>query len=180
MKKILAVILSLALVVTMGTAVFADGEKNGLKSGDEVKIDVSAKYNDGVNTPTKYSVDVSWGEMEFTYSVGGTLVWDAETHDYSMTDASQNWSAEGNTVTVVNHSNIAITAEFEYESDEDYKDVTGSFDKESIEIKSAENVKTDAESLKEVTGTATLTLSGSIDSSLKDFTKVGVITVKIS
>ena len=74
-------------------------------------IDINAKYVDSVAAATTISVDVTWEAMEFTYTVSGTKTWDAAKHEYviSATDA---WSGSDNEITVKNHSNAAVNAEF--------------------------------------------------------------------
>lgn len=69
MKKTISVLLALVLILAMSTTAFAATIESSPGSQD---IDVNAKYVDGVSAPTKYSVDVSWGAMEFTYTVSGT------------------------------------------------------------------------------------------------------------
>ena len=110
MKKFVFILLTLALVLVMSTTAFAETIENNPGSQD---IDVSAKYVDSVSAPTKYSVDVTWGAMEFTYTVSGTKTWDPETHTYT-TSTQPTWTASGNTITVTNHSNTDITASFTF------------------------------------------------------------------
>ena len=105
MKKTISVLLALVLILAMSTTAFAATIESSPGSQD---IDVNAKYVDGVSAPTKYSVDVSWGAMEFTYTVSGTKTWDPETHTYTASTQPA-WTASGNTITVTNHSNTDIT-----------------------------------------------------------------------
>ena len=64
MKKLLCVIMVVAMIATLSTSVFAATivEKNGSDSSD-----VKAKYNkeDRVDV---YKVEVTWGAMEFNYN----------------------------------------------------------------------------------------------------------------
>ena len=80
MKKFVSILLALVLILAMSTTAFAATIESSPGSQD---IDVNAKYVDGVSAPTKCSVDVSWGSMEFTYTVSGTKTWDPETHTYT-------------------------------------------------------------------------------------------------
>ena len=173
MKKMLSLILALALVMSLSVTAFADETNNG--TGD-TSIDVNAVYSDGVATSDVISVNVEWGAMSFTYSVNGTKTWDASTHQY-ITDSEAEWTASGNTVTLTNHSNVAIKAELKFTPETAYNTVSGSFDNASLSLPSAVDKATDDETL---VGTAKLTLAGTLDSSVTTSTKVGTITVAIS
>lgn len=177
MKKFFTAILTLAMVMAMSTTAFA-AEGTGTVASDNgtQNIDVSAKYESGVTTPDVVSVDVAWGAMEFTYSVGGTKDWDATKHEY-VTNTTASWAASGNTVTVTNHSNVAVKADFAFAADTAYNTVTGSFDKASIDLPSAEGKELNDTTL---TGTTTLTLGGTLADTVTALTKVGTITVTIS
>ena len=65
------------------------------------------------------------GAMEFTYSVGGNKVWNAQTHQYTVTDATSGWSENGNIVKVTNHSNVNVSATLGFTAD--VVDVVGTF-----------------------------------------------------
>lgn len=169
MKKILSLILALILVMSVATTALAAT----ITTGDQ-SIDVQAKYQDNTTTATVYSVDVTWGAMQFTYTESGALTWDPATHAY-VDSTSGTWTGNGNTVTVTNHSNAAVTASFAFNALDDYSTVTGSFDvaSETLDAGVVDGYDT-ADSV-----TATLTLAGELAETVTDFTKVGTITVTI-
>ena len=173
MKKFVFILLTLALVLVMSTTAFAETIENNPGSQD---IDVSAKYVDSVSAPTKYSVDVTWGAMEFTYTVSGTKTWDPETHTYT-TSTQPAWTASGNTITVTNHSNTDITASFAFSALTAYNTVTGSFSSTSLMLPTAEGKAVNDPVL---IGKTSLTLGGTLASDITAFTNVGTVIVTIS
>ena len=173
MKKITTILLALALVFAMSTTAFAATIENSSGSQD---IDVSAKYVDGVSAPKRYSVDVTWGAMEFTYTVSGTKTWNPETHTYTAS-TQPTWMASGNTITVTNHSNTDITASFAFSALTAYDTVTGSFSSTSLALPTAEGKAVNDAVL---TGETSLTLGGTLASDITVFTNVGTVIVTIS
>ena len=173
MKKFVFILLTLALVLVMSTTAFAETIENNPGSQD---IDVSAKYVDSVSAPTKYSVDVTWGAMEFTYTVSGTKTWNPETHTYTA-NTQPAWTASGNTITVTNHSNTDITASFAFSALTAYNTVTGSFSSTSLTLPTAEGKAVNDAVL---TGKTSLTLGGTLASDITVFTNVGTVIVTIS
>ena len=173
MKKIVTILFALVLIPAMSITAFAATIENSSGSQD---IDVSAKYVDSVSTPTKYSVDVTWGAMEFTYTVSGTKTWDPETHTYTASTQSA-WTAGGNTITVTNHSNTDITASFAFSALTAYDTVTGSFSSTSLMLPTAEGKAVNDPVL---IGKTSLTLGGTLASDITAFTNVGTVIVTIS
>lgn len=169
MKKLFAGILALSLMMCMGTfPVMAEtaglGEKN---------INVQARYIDSTTNSPIYSLDLVWGGMTFTYNKAGSNVWNPDTHEY-VTNTTDSWTANGNSITVKNHSNAVVGAFFSYASDPSYSGVTGRFDEDFIEFESAEGTAV----ANAPSGTAALTLSGTLPEGTT-LTKVGTITVTL-
>ena len=173
MKKTISFLLALVLVLTMSTTAFAATIES---SPDSQDIDVNAKYVGGVSVPTRYSVDLTWGAMEFTYTVSGTKTWDPESHTYT-TSTQPVWTASGNTITVTNHSNTDITASFAFSALTAYNTVTGSFSSASLTLPTAEGKAVNDAVL---TGQTSFTLGGTLASDITDFTNVGTVIVTIS
>ena len=164
-----AVLLTAALPLTA----FA-GSASVSRVPESQSIDVQAKYEDGTEKPVVYKVDVEWGVMEFTYHEAGTNKWNPQTHQYEL-DTDGSWSSQGNTVTVKNHSNTAVTASLSFKA-ADGLAIEGNFDNQTIPLDSA--VGTAAET--PPTGAASLTLSGRLDPGAEDLRTVGQITVAVN
>lgn len=175
MRKITAFALSFALSLSLCVPAFAS-EATVTETGGKQEIGVNAKYVDSVETPTVYDVDVAWGAMEFTYTVSGTKTWDAEKHEYIVSTGGA-WTATGNEITVTNHSDTGIKADFAYASDDAYNTVVGTFSNNSVLLPTAEGKATTDASL---TAKTALTLDGTLASDKTDLTKVGKVTVSIS
>lgn len=178
MKKLLTLALALVMMLSVMSINAFAAETSGTVTtdGGTQNIDVSAKYQTGATTPDVVSVDIAWGAMEFTYSVGGTHDWDPAEHKYND-NTSARWTASGNTVTVTNHSNVAIKAELSFTAEAAYSGITGSFGEDAT-LLLATAVGTDKNAAP--SDTANLTLSGTLASTVTTSTKVGTITVKIS
>lgn len=174
MKKFLSLLLALAAAAAMSLNASAAGSI-GSSNGTQ-KIDVRAKYVDGVSSGIRYNVDIRWDAMEFTYTVSGTKTWNPEKHDYDI-KTSDAWAGTGNEITVTNHSNTAVTASFSFAPLSGYTGLTGAFSANSFQFPSAENKALNAS---ELTGKTTLTLSGTLADTVTTMTKVGTVTVTIS
>ena len=175
MKKLLTSALALALSLSLCVPAFA-AESTVTENGGNQSIDVNAKYNDSIQTPTVYHVDLTWGAMEFTYTVSGTKTWNAEAHNYTVSTSGA-WTASGNEIAVTNHSNTGIKADFTYAKAAGFDAVTGSFTQSSISLPTAEGKETTDAAL---TGKTALTLGGTLASDKTAPTKVGTVTVAIS
>ena len=125
-----------------------------------------------------YSVDVTWGKMQFIYKTVGIRKWNEKTHLFDE-DLTSTWIANGNTVKLTNHSNTDVNAKFTYVSKySKYNEVVGKFSGTTeTELPSAEGKPTDD---KELTTTKKLTLSGSIKDALNDYTSIGNIKIEIN
>ncbi len=80
------------------------------------QLDVQAMVTGGPEIV--YSIDISWGNMQFEYSYGKT--WNPSTHTYSNTgNPTVGWTAASvdgvnNKITITNNSNFPVTADFSY------------------------------------------------------------------
>lgn len=174
MKKFLSLILAVMMIATMSTTVFAAGSDKIESDGGSTSINVSAVYSDSTTAADVISVDVEWGDMQFTYNVAGTKTWNPATHEYT-TNTTNNWTAQGNEIKVTNHSNVDVKATFSFTAETGF-DLTGSFSGNGLVLKSGVG-KTYAEA---DSVSSNLTLSGDLAESVSSYEKVGTVTVQIS
>lgn len=171
MKKILSLVLALALVMSLGVTAFA-AEINGDNSKD-----VTANYQAGETSQKVYLVDIVWGSLEFTYTDASEGTWDPETHTYTGTKAAE-WScAEGaNKVEVTNHSNAEVTVEIA--NSNVLQGVTMTWDKATLTLPTADNGENGAAGTP-TTDSALLTVTGAItDTGAKQTLGTVTITLK--
>lgn len=178
MKKKTALVLTLAMVFSLAPlSAYAD---TITAVGGTATHDVTATYVDGSSGGaggTVYSVDITWGDMAFTYTAEAGI-WDPTNHTYTSAEGGT-WKVDkdgGNTITVTNHSNTGVTAVFSYAAAEGFTGISGSFDKESLALETA--VGTEVANAPK--GTAALTLDGPLDSNTPANATIGTITVKLN
>ena len=176
-KKKSALVLTLAMVFSLAPlSVYAD---TITEVGRSANHDVTATYVDGSSGGaggTVYSVDITWGDMAFTYTAAAGI-WDPATHTITGADGGT-WKANnegGNQIKVTNHSNTAVTATFSYAAASGYDSISGSFDKTSLDLATA--VGTEVSNAP--SDSAALSLSGALDSATAAGTTIGTITVTL-
>lgn len=168
MKKLISLILALALVMSMSAVVFAEDQTN-VSVGDYT-ADVTGTYVAGTTGGTIFSVDIAWAGMSFTYHAEQQPVWNVETHTYSEVVAAY-WEGEG-TITVTNHSNAKISATPTYTKNTGFESANMTFSTAKLLVASAESGSAQ-------TGTITVTPSGSLPANTED-TTIGTITIAIA
>ena len=178
MKKKTALVLTLAMVFSLAPlSAYADTID---RVGGTASHDVTATYradSSGGAGGTVYSVDITWGDMAFTYTAEAGI-WDPAKHTYTGAEGGA-WAVDkegGNTITVTNHSNADVTAVFSYAAAEGYNGISGSFDKESLALKTAVGTAV----ANAPSGTAALTLTGALGSDTAANTTIGTITVTLN
>ena len=178
MKKKTALVLTLAMVFSLAPlSAYAD---TITAVGRTASHDVTATYradSSGGAGGTVYSVDITWGDMAFTYTAEAGI-WDPATHKTTGAEGGV-WTVDnegGNTITVTNHSNTGVTAAFNYAPASGFEGISGSFDKESLALKTAVGT----EVANAPSGTAALTLDGALGSDTAANTTIGTITVTLN
>lgn len=178
MKKKTALVLTLAMVFSLAP-LSAYADKIDAVDGTATH-DVTATYVDGSSGGaggTVYSVDITWGDMAFTYTAAAGT-WDPAKHTYTGAEGGV-WTVDkdgGNTITVTNHSNTDVTAAFSYAAAEGFTGISGSFDNALLNLPTAVGTAVDAAPK----GTTSLSLDGALDSAATTSTKIGTITVTLN
>lgn len=182
MKKLIAILLSLTFVLSV--SVFAGTIKSDSKA-------VVGSYQAASDT-TVYSVDISWGNMQFIYKEASNGTWNPETLQYDdpndagwfpVTNATESTLAS-NQIRITNKSNenIDCTPTFTLSTDEDVNGVKGSFlydnGSKLVTINSLNiNKATVGKATEEV---ILLSLEGQPYSKVLDSTTVGTVTIEIN
>lgn len=172
-KKIASVLMATALLAAAGISASAETVPS------TPSHDVMGTYTDSSTANTVYSVDVEWGAMKFNYTKSGSAVWNPEDHSYDRDGVTGIWNADGNTVTVTNHSNAAVNvaAAFAAETGVLGNSVTGTFEKADATLDAGEEGNY-AGADKEV---FTLTLNGDPkDNFGGEETKIGTVTINLT
>ena len=188
-KKTLAC-LSLCFAFLFSMALVAFATTVSTDNGTDSAV-VKGNYVGPEEPGTVYSVEITWGSMEFTYDDGTVQnIWDPETHQYSSQSVTggQGWicNNKANEVTVVNKSNAALQV-----------NVTTAITNQAVGTISAKvtvnNAETDAFALADASqgattrvagtasqGTAVVTLSGTPNRDIANNTVIGKVTVTLS
>lgn len=175
MKKLIAILLSFTFVLSVSA--FAS---TTLKTDSRP---VTATFQ-AANDSTIYSVDITWGSMNFIYAKKSQGTWDPTTHGYTGAveegwyypiDASTGLAA--NEVRISNHSNAEVTYELSFSPSNDFNatNIQYSINESLNTLSSAEGTNADNPPSK----IASLILSGENPYEESDFS-LGSITVKVN
>lgn len=104
MKKVLAMLLALVMVLSLGTVAMASSNISGGTTG-KTEGDIIVNVEGGSVAPV-YSITVVWTSLTFTYQQGAAH-WDSENREYDY-DAGKWANGNTGTITVTNKSNVAI------------------------------------------------------------------------
>lgn len=173
MKKIISLILTLVMVMSLSVTAFA---AEGVGNGGIDSANVKGTYK-GTAASTVYSVDISWAGLEFTYNGAYEGEWNPITHSYdNATEAG--WAEGEGTITVTNHSNTAITAVPTYNAATGYESAGMAFSATSLTVATADN-GVDGAAGTAVTGTISVTPTGTLPEGTSGAV-IGTITIKVS
>lgn len=173
MKKMFSVLLVVVLMMSLSVTAFA----TNYTQAQDVSSPVTATYVAGGAGGTVFSVDVEWSAMNFTYQAPKWAQWDAENHKY--TDAvSGGWTGSG-TVTITNHSNVALDVTPGYTMNSGYADTILVFKDGDTAINGAMIVASAADTNAAVEKTITVTADGKLASGASQ-TEIGSVKVTIA
>lgn len=175
-KKLTAVAMTGMMVLGMGTSVCAAEPITQIPGTDT--NDVKATYSATTKADTVYSVDITWGSMEYTYTIESEGKWNPDTHEFDGKSGTGSWSCSdgADEVKVTNHSNAAVDAAFSYKAEDEYNGIRGSFSEDTAKLETAEGTTVD----QAPNSTVQLTLNGDLDKNVPDSTKIGTATVTLS
>lgn len=176
MKKLLSLFLALTLVASMGTTAFAaeNEDQTGVGTG-EYNADVKATCIEGSNGGTKFSMDIVWSGLTFTYNEDSKN-WNTAKHDYDIIPGG--WGKSDGAITVTNHSNESIEVIPVWNPGDGYSDVTMSYadgNGDAITSLSLDSAEITGGA---VAGTIKVTPGGTLASTASG-NNIGTITVKI-
>lgn len=151
MKKMGAIVLSMLLVLGLGSSALAADPTPTPEAKDVV---VKTANADKVSAVYKHTI--TWDSLTFTYDFGATTnLWDAENHEYVVTDTVSGWDKTTADISVQNDSNKAIGVTLTADTTTKNK-VSVSLSKTSFTLATAEGTEK-GDGPKD---TATLTISG--------------------
>lgn len=180
MKKLLALVLSIVLVLAMSVSVAAvDANTTGNELDEKVGTNSTTAAVDVVITGSGdltavYSVIVTWQSLNFEFAFSSADEWNPENHTY--TSGGGGWTNSSSTITVTNHSNVTVRAKASFAGNApslSRNDVTATISNPSFTINSA--VGTEYESAP--SGTFTCSVTG-VPSVTEGF-NIGTITISI-
>jgi hypothetical protein len=117
-KKFISGILTVVLLCSMNTTVFAaDIALTPEDATTTAPVNVKVINPRNVDTETTYSVNIVWGDLDFTYKfdvdANTAITWDPESHAYKVGNSDAvigSWTSDTKrtAVTVTNHSNAPV------------------------------------------------------------------------
>ena len=144
---------------------------------DVREITVTGVYQAGTTADEKISVDIVWDAMDFTYTAPSQGTWNPATHAYEGATEG-GWSDNTPSITVKNHSNVAVNATLDFTADVagvigTFTEASGTANDKVLELATAEGTEVSAAP----TATANFGISGAAIDADKT---LGTITVTVA
>lgn len=179
MKKILCMLMVVAMMAVTSVTAFAATIETATGSDS---ANVNGKYVNAVCEDV-YSVDVTWGAMEFDY-YEGSQKWNTESHKWEAdSEDPAGWTVNNNsnTITLANNSSKAVNATFAFAANTEYTDLSGAFTYDNAALTSALELELPAEDIAAKRYVVTFMPDGKIPEShgTTAYAKMGTITVTL-
>lgn len=145
-------------------------------SGEASEATVTGKYQSGGESSVVYSVDITWENLDFTYTDAFQGTWNAGTHQYEG-GTPAGWAPANAKITVTNHSNAEITAAYSYTAMPGYESVSLVPSEPMITVDSADNGQ-EGQPGTAVEETVTVTPQGSLPKNTNG--EIGTITITVN
>lgn len=190
-KRVVSILLVLIMVISNCTVVFgADDITKGSSSNNGVTWDYTSREDSSAGNQKdvyanftalesgtgKYSVDITWGSLQYSYDGAGT--WSDSNHEfYGFTEGHWTCGDGANKITFKNHSNKKVEVTYEFTRNTDFVTgpVTGMFNETGVCILGSSALgNTDIEKF------ATLIISGTPETVKSISGKIGSVTVTLS
>lgn len=177
MKKLIVLIACIAMLCLATVPALAESSTSGASS---TPIDVSATYKRPTGGDTIVCIDISWDNMNFTYTQTDMGTWLPGEHRYDN-DTSGVWDTTSRSIEIVNHSNTPILSAFSFSST--ISGMSGTFTHDYLWIETADD---DAYRTQDPEGTypapsnITKFTIDPTSPAITESTRLGTITVAIS
>ena len=112
MKKVLSIVLAIAMIASMSVVAFAAAGNTTIdaKSDSAASIPVNGVYAGDGMVPT-WKIDIAWDDFTYTYTSG--KVWNPTTYTWDL-DGEGTWAISAKKINFTNHSADAINVSAEY------------------------------------------------------------------
>ena len=175
MKKSLA--FAVCAMMGFATAMPIAAETIGTGNGSS-STDVKGTYTPGTASDIVYSVDITWGDLNFAYTGASQGTWNPETHSYDGA-ADGYWTKDTAEIKVANSSNAAVEAAASYTAEEGFESANITCTPASLNLKTADNGLGEDGAGKATEGTIEVKVTGSLDQSAAQGTKIGTLTLTL-
>lgn len=114
MKKVLSIVLAIAMIATMSVAAFAAADDETLLAKGNVTIGVVGNYVENEDAKQhNYKVVVAWEDFTFTFTNGE--YWDVDELKWKQTEGAGSWGTDlDRNITIKNYSSLPVAVSADY------------------------------------------------------------------